>query len=75
MWAIDHYHLGVATGQERLPAAIAERAFERVWRVDFSAPGFCVLDLGPGTGSHGLRATMLDLKEGLSDITSWPTAG
>ncbi len=26
--------------------------FNAAWRFDFSDPGFCVLDLGPGVGSR-----------------------
>jgi hypothetical protein len=46
----------------------AEKVFKRVWRFDFSAPGFCVLDLGPGMNSHILRSWMVRLKEYLSEI-------
>lgn len=48
--------------------------FDLVWRVDFSAPGFCLLDLGPGVRSHELRSAMVELKAKLGDIAqhrSW----
>jgi hypothetical protein len=45
----------------------SEAIFERAWRVDFSAPGFCVIDAG-AIDSHTLRAWMVTLKERLSEI-------
>jgi hypothetical protein len=48
--------------------ATAERIFDLVWRFDFTAPGFAVLDIPPGPDSHTLRSWMLDLKERLSEI-------
>ena len=52
-----HLHLGSAPDQ-----ATAEKVFDLVWRFDFTAPGFCLLDIGPGVDSHTLRAWMVDLK-------------
>ena len=49
--------------------AVAERAYERAWRFDFTAPGFCLLDAGQGVDSHTLRAWMLNLKRLLSEIS------
>ncbi len=34
--------------------AVAELAFALVWRFDFDAPGFCLLDADPGMDSHAL---------------------
>jgi hypothetical protein len=48
--------------------AFAEKVFRLVWRVDFTAPGFAVLDIGSGTDSHALRSWMVALKERLSEI-------
>jgi len=48
--------------------AQAEKVFDLVWRLDFTAPGFAVLDLGPGVDSHTLRSWMVDLKGRLSEI-------
>ncbi len=48
--------------------AAAEWAYDRAWRFDFSAPGFCLLDTGPDVDSHTLRAWMVHLKRLLSDI-------
>jgi len=57
-----------ATPDKHIPAAIAEKVFNLVWRFDFTAPGFCLLDMGTGVASHDLRSRMLTLKERLSEI-------
>jgi hypothetical protein len=49
--------------------SIAETAYDSVWRFDFSAPGFVVLDIPPGPNSHELRAWMVRLKGLFSDIS------
>ena len=46
----------------------AEQVFGLVWRLDFTAPGFALLDLGLGVDSQTLRAWMVGLKERLSEI-------
>lgn len=46
----------------------AEKVFDLVWRADFTAPGFAVLDTGPALDSHPLRSMMVSLKERLSEI-------
>src|SRR5258708_27001262 len=46
----------------------AYEIFNLVWRFDFSAPGFCLLDLGPAVDSHTLRSSMVTLKTQLSDV-------
>ena len=38
------------------PSFEAEKVYEEVWRFDFTAPGFCLLDAGPGVDSHALRS-------------------
>lgn len=50
--------------------AQAETVFDLAWRFDFAAPGFAVLDIGPGPGidSHTLRSWMVVLKKRLSEI-------
>jgi hypothetical protein len=58
-----HLHIGSTPGQ-----AIVEKVFDLVWRFDFAAPGFTVLDIAPGPDSHTLRAWMVDLKRRLSDV-------
>ncbi len=50
------------------PPALAEKIFDLVWRFDFTAPGFCLLDFRPGIDSHDLRSRMLALKKGLSEV-------
>ncbi len=50
------------------PPFDADDVYRRVWRVDFSAPGFAWLDAGRGVDSHTLRAGMLGLKVGLSAV-------
>jgi hypothetical protein len=47
---------------------VTETVFARVWRFDFTAPGFCLLDAGPGVNSTTLRSWMVDLKEQLSAV-------
>jgi hypothetical protein len=60
------YLLNLATAPN---PAIAGRVFYLVWRFDFAAPGFAVLDLAPGIDSQTLRSWIVDLKERLSEIT------
>lgn len=52
------------------PADLAERVFDLVWRFDFAAPGFAVLDAGPGPDSRALRASMLDLWRRLGEVAA-----
>jgi hypothetical protein len=63
----DHLDTSAAPGE--ILTTDAERIFDAVWRTDFTAPGFCRVDLGPGVDSHDLRSLMLDLKERLSAIS------
>jgi hypothetical protein len=64
-WKPDDYRL-------ELPAApgpaVADRAFALVWRVDFTAPGFCLLEAGAGVDSHTLRSWMVEVKERFSEM-------
>ena len=46
----------------------AEKVFDLVWRFDFTTPGFCLLDVGPGVNSHTLRSWMVDLKARLTEV-------
>lgn len=50
------------------PSPIAEQVYDQVWRTDFTAPGFCLLDARPEVDSHTLRSWMVELKEWLSQI-------
>jgi hypothetical protein len=70
MRATDDYLLDITDGPESHLAALVERVFDAAWRFDFSAPGFCLLDLGPGVDSHGLRSRMLGLKEWLGKVAA-----
>ncbi len=56
-------HIGSTPDQ-----AIVEKVFGLVWRFDFTAPGFCLLDIGVGLDSHTLRTWMVNLKGRLSEI-------
>lgn len=49
--------------------ATAEKVFDLVRRFDFAAPGFCLLDAGPGVDSHKLRSWMVALKQRLSEVS------
>lgn len=49
--------------------AQAERVFDLVWRVDFTAPGFCSIAMPSGVDSRALRAAMVALKERLSEVS------
>lgn len=60
-------HCLTAQDHQQLMAQ-AEAVYDLVWRVDFTAPGFAVLDTGPGPDSHTLRSWMVDLKRRLSEI-------
>jgi hypothetical protein len=59
------YHLNLALAPDQ---GTAEKVFDLVWRFDFAAPGFCLLDIGQGVDSHTLRSWMVYLKRRLSEI-------
>jgi hypothetical protein len=65
MWKPDEYSLDLPVKPSR---ALAEKVFALAWRLDFSAPGFCLLDAGPRVESQHLRRWIVDLKERLSEI-------
>lgn len=46
----------------------AEEIYDLVWRVDFTAPGYALLDIPPGPDSSTVRAWMIRLKETLRAI-------
>lgn len=63
--------IGLMVGQEgtdRDLARIAEWVYGRVCRVEFDAPGACLVDLGRETTSRELRAMMVELKMQLGRI-------
>lgn len=70
MWANDDDFFDLSGSPERLLTTHAETIFYAVWRFDFSAPGFCLLDLGPDIDSHDLRSLMLDLKGRLDEVAA-----
>ena len=59
----DRYVIDISEAPQDLITASAERVYDAVWRFDFSAPGFGLLDPGPDLDSHQLRALMLVLKD------------
>ncbi len=61
----SEYHLRIGSTPDQ---AIVEKVFGLVWRFDFTAPGFCLLDVGADLDSHTLRAWMVDLKGRLSEV-------
>jgi hypothetical protein len=61
----NEFHLNLASAPDR---RIAEKVFDIVWRFDFTAAGFCLLDCGPAIDSHTLRSWMVELKEHLSEV-------
>jgi hypothetical protein len=73
--AADYFLDLAVTADLHLPAAVVEKVFALVWRLDFSAPGFCLLDLGPKVRSHSLRARMVMLQEQLSALAVDRTGG
>jgi hypothetical protein len=48
--------------------AFAEKVLDLVWRFDFSAPGFALLNAGSGVDSHTLRELLVALKVQMSEI-------
>jgi len=70
MRTVEEYYLRLTTSpdQDGIPT-VSGFVFDRVWRFDFTQPGFCLLDLGPDLDSPTLRALMLGLKEQLSAVS------
>ena len=64
------YVFDVSRDPQDLIVANAERVFDAAWRSDFSAPGFCLLDLGPDVDSHDLRSLMLAVRERLGEVAA-----
>jgi hypothetical protein len=62
------YHPSLPPAPDRASfRVISERVFDLVWRFDFTAPGFCLLDAGTGVDSHSLRSWTVDLKQRLRE--------
>lgn len=57
-----------ATEGRHDPRLLAETLFPLVWRRDYSAPGFALVDLGTTTTSTALRSLMVELKREFSAI-------
>ena len=55
------YQLHIASTPNQ---AIVEQVFGLVWRFDFTAPGFAVLDIGPGLDDRQ------DQPEGVPEMTA-----
>jgi hypothetical protein len=64
-WNAEEVRLTLQVKPDRV---IAETVFDLIWRMDFTAPGFCLLVLGPQLDSHTLRSWIVALKQQLSDI-------
>ena len=62
----SEYYLHLVSAPDQ---GTTEKVFGMVWRFDFTAPGFCLLDIGPGVDSHMLRSWMVDLKGRLSGVS------
>jgi hypothetical protein len=67
-WKPDAYCLDWPAEPGR---GFAEKAFHLVWRFDFTAPGFCLLDAEAGVDSYTLRSWMMDLKQRLSEVSGY----
>ncbi len=50
------------TKKNQSPSDIAEAVYRRVFRTDFTQPGFALINLGPDCGSETQRQLMIDLK-------------
>lgn len=65
-WKLDDYCLDLSATPGPV---VAEKVYDLVWRFDFTAPGFAILNLGPGVDSHTLRSWMVGLKRHMSEIS------
>jgi hypothetical protein len=62
-WKPDEYCLNLSG------PVVTDKVFDLVWRFDFTAPGFALLDTGPDVDSHTLRSWMVASKRQLSEIS------
>lgn len=67
LWTSNSYRLELSAGPSSLLDA-AEQIAALAWRHDFTAPGFCLLELGDRIDSYAIRHLMLRLKLRLSEI-------
>ena len=64
-WKLDDYCLDLSATSG---SVVAEKVYDLAWRFDFTAPGFCLLDLGSGVDSHTQRSWMVSLKGRMSEV-------
>lgn len=64
LWSPQQFCLSASTSDPDL-SDVATTAYELVCRVDFSAPGFCLIDLQEGVTSQTQRGFMLSLKRAM----------
>ena len=69
LWSPQQFCLSASTSDPDL-SDVATTAYELVCRVDFSAPGFCLIDLPEGVTSQTQRRFMLSLKRTMHRIHS-----
>lgn len=56
------------TDEQQCPRVLAESLYDRVFRRDFTQPGFALIDLGPNYNSEAQRRLMIDLKNEFSRL-------
>lgn len=67
--SLDWPHESICIHPASLDAKLlAEEIYPRTCRVDFDAPGFCLLDVGRAIDSTAFRRLMVDLKMAMSAI-------
>ena len=64
-WSTDSICLSPSSLNAKL---VSEAIYKRTCRVDFTAPGFCVVDLGSLIDSETLRRLMVDIKIAMAAI-------
>ena len=62
----SEFHLRLVSAPD---LGTTEKVYDLVWRFDFTAPGFCLLDAGADVDSHTLRSWVVELKERLSEVS------
>lgn len=67
LWKPHSYRLDFSEDSSSFLDA-AEQIAALAWRHDFTAPGFCLLELGDQIDSYAMRGLMLRLKRRLSEI-------
>jgi hypothetical protein len=67
----DEYGLSLPAQPSSIPGA-AKQVYRLGLSSDFTAPGFCLLDLGPGVDSHALQACTGTTGTAGSCVTCYP---